>query len=107
MNMDTGVVRAMSELTERERKSGKWVPLPSHDENGRPIPTPSKVTIVPHLDPMSGLARDAKPEAKRRAMRAKEAARELLPPASGIVLLDEISDEERHTLLGIASATEL
>lgn len=107
MNIDTGAIRELATLTDAMKKSGKWVPLPSHDENGRPIFLPGEVKIIPALNPASELPWDAKPQAHRRAIEAKRIARELLPtipemPRAGIIEAADLPDDERRKLLGIA-----
>lgn len=37
MNIDTGEIRPWAALSDEERKSGRWMPLPDKDENGQPI----------------------------------------------------------------------
>lgn len=36
-NLDTGEIRPWASLTNEERESGRWVPLPDKDENGEPV----------------------------------------------------------------------
>jgi hypothetical protein len=34
MNVQTGEIRPWDSLTETQQKSGEWIKLPTHDENG-------------------------------------------------------------------------
>ena len=34
MNVQTGEIRPWDSLTEEQQKSGEWIKLPTHDENG-------------------------------------------------------------------------
>ena len=55
-NMDTGEIRPWKDLSAKEKASGKWIPLPSHDENGEPVSARPR-TMLDDLFPKRGAER--------------------------------------------------